>query len=353
VRWQLLYNRGLMACIFLTSFGVSMVYADSAFDAEIPVDDEGNVPFRFVHKAMGTDFVFDIYMREGDVGYDDLAPLAEEAFELVDALEQEISSWIKTSDTSQINAFGAKEPVPVRQGVYDLLEFSRKVHRETDGIFDITVGPLIELWKIPLAEGTVPDAKELTKVLNRVDMNKVKIDPDGKKVSFAVEGMRISFGGIGKGLALDRAAEYLIKEGVKSALLAGGNSSMVGIGAPPGKEFWNIGIHNPYNDGMSLETVRLRNQALSTSACYHHLAGVTGEPCGIFDPLTGQTATDLLSATVVAQTGMQTDALSTSFYVMGIDEVAKYCKTHPEVSAILVPNPNDSKPKPVYINMDK
>ena len=324
--------------------------AESPFKVEAPATEEGVFPFRFSHRAMGSEFIFDIYPREGDVGYDDIAPMAKEAFELIDSLEKQISSWISSSDTSQINRLAAKSPIQVHEDVFDLLTFSAQVNKETQGVFDITVAPLIELWNTALMQGKHPTPSEIADVLTHVGMNKVKLNPETREVSVQKAGVRLSFGGIGKGLALDIVADYFKSQDIKSALLSGGNSSILTIGAPPGKEFWIIGINNPYNKEESLESIRLRDQALSTSACYHHLAGVTGRPCGIFDPRTGQRATGLVSATVIAQSGMQTDALSTSFYVMGVEEVRAYCKQHPEVSAVLVENPADDELRLTHIN---
>ena len=105
-----------------------------------------------------------------------------------------------------------------------------------------------------------------------------------------------------KGLALDRMVPVLEAHGIAKALLSGGDSSLMAMGAPPGEQFWKIGIYNPYNTQENIEIVHLRDEALSTSACYQHLSGVTGQPCGIFDPRTGMPVDDMMSATVVAPT---------------------------------------------------
>lgn len=298
---------------------------------------------------MGTEFTFILFQREGDVGPDDLAPIAQEAFDAIDVLEQQISSWIAASDTSQVNFHGAEHPVVVRQDAFDLFEFSARVHLGTDGAFDVTVGPLIELLKAAEAGGREPTPTEITKALSLVGMDKVVLDTKKRSISFKKPGMRVSFGGIGKGQALDRASVVLKRYGITTALLSGGDSSMLAMGAPPGNEFWNIGINNPYNASDSLEIVQLRDQALSTSACYHHLAGVTGKPCGIFDPRTGEAVHEMLSTTVIAPSGMQTDALSTAFYVMGTQRARQYCERHPEVRAVVVENTEDENPQPITL----
>lgn len=320
---------------------------DSTFNLPDEVD-SGDV-HRFVHRAMGTEFTFMLYLREGDVGRDDLAPIAQEAFDVIDALEHQISSWIAASDTSQVNKFGAEHPVEVRSDLFELFRFSATTHRETGRAFDVTVGPLIDLRREALDLGKEPAPEEVSEVLRLVGMDKVILDMETRTVFFKQQGMRVSFGGIGKGLALDKAVEVLERFGVESGLLSGGDSSMVAIGAPPGSDFWKIGINNPYNAEENLDIVRLRDQALSTSACYHHLAGQTGKPCGIFDPRTGEAVHTMMSTTVIAPSGMLTDALSTAFYVMGTQGARVYCTLHPEVRAIVVENTDDNQLTPIHI----
>jgi FAD:protein FMN transferase len=315
-----------------------------------PVPSKDALPYRFTHRAMGTEFVFTIYGDSDDAQSEDVALVAREAFQAVDALEQEISSWISSSGTSAVNREASRGPVYVRPEVWRLLQFASRTWRETDGAFDITVGPLIDYWRDAGSRKIDRGDPKFSAALARVGMDKVDLDSDSKGIAFGVPGMRISFGGIGKGLALDRAAEVLAVYGVKSALLSGGDSSILAIGSPPGREFWKIGIHNPYNGDSDLETVLLRDQALSTSACFHQVPGaLDGVPCGIFNPKTGLTVGGMLSVTVVASTGMATDALSTAFYVMGETRVREYCAAHRDVGAILVSLPEDKQPRPVRL----
>lgn len=317
---------------------------------EMPDNPLAAGPFVFSHRAMGTEFVFTIYPTEGE-GWEDFRSIADDAFAAIDTLEQDISSWMPDSNTSRINREAATRPVRAARDVWNLLQFAATTHEETGGAFDVTVGPLIDFFETQPTEFTVVDEAGHQRALARTGMDKVYLNPESHEVSFVVEGIRISFGGIGKGLALDRAAEVFERYGVESALLSGGDSSILALGAPPGRDFWKISIYNPYTQAASgLDTVRLRDQALSTSACYHHAPDAPlGTPCGIFDPATGQPVSGMLSATVVAPTGMETDALSTAFYVMGVDRVLDYCRTHPEIKAVLATVPEDGTPRPVRI----
>lgn len=320
-----------------------------AFTVEAPTEPTV-IPHIFTHRAMGTEFTWTLYPREGDVGRDDLTPIAEEAFGQVDGLENQISTWIASSNASDINKRAAQEPVHAAPVVMELLEFCMTVNRETDGAFDVTVGPLIDVRKAALAEGREPTATELAGVLPRVGMDKVWLDPDTKTVQFAVDGLRLDFGGVGKGMALDRAADVLRRYGVTTALLSGGDSSMLALGAPPGQDAWRIAINNPYDPSHDLGRVSLKDESLSTSACYHVLDGSTEDkPCGIFDPRTGLGVTGMVSVTVIAPTGIETDALSTACYVLGVEGIEAYCAVHPNVRAVAVKRPLDGVPQPIHI----
>ena len=342
----------LLTGVFVAGFSCFAASQDfGAFNLENG-DSLDEVAYTFEHRAMGTEFKIILYPREEDLGYDTLAPVAEEAFQEVDSLEYRISSWIPATDTSRVNREAHRGPVSVVAEAFKQISVSAELFRDTGGVFDVTVGPLIELWRVPLEQGTRPDAAELEKALALVGMDKVELEPEKRSIRFAKEGMRVSFGGIGKGLALDRMIPVLRRNGITSALISGGDSSMYALGAPPGQDFWKIGIHNPYNPEDSVAIVHLRDEALSTSACYQHLEGVTGRPCGIFNPRTGIPVEGMVSATVIAPSGMLTDALSTAFYVMGTDGVRDYCERHPEVSATLVPDPVAGLLRPVYIGID-
>jgi FAD:protein FMN transferase len=337
-----------IAFALVTSAVASAVESDTLI-VQRSDSENAPLPFVFTHRAMGTDFTITMYPREGDIGYDQLEPIAQEAFQEIDQLESNISSWRPSSDTSRVNRDAHNDPVEVVPDVFELFQVSAQMFNDTGGIFDITVGPLIELWREPLAVGEKPSESDLADTLQVIGTEKVSLYPDTRSIQFAKPGMKVSFGGIGKGLALDRIVPVLKRNGIEAALLSGGDSSMIAIGVPPGESFWKIGIHNPYNGHESISVVELRDQALSTSACYQHLSGETGRPCGIFDPRTGTPVEDMVSATVVTPSGMLADALSTAFYIMGIDGVRDYCARHPEVSAILVPNPVEDKLEPVHI----
>jgi len=302
------------------------------------------------HQAMGTAFEVILYGPTPESDPEALAGYAQEAFAGIDALEQEISTWREGSATSRVNRHAAEGPVPVPRSVLRMLLRSKEVYRDTDGVFDVTVGPLLAVWGKYAHDPREPGPDEIAKALANVGLDKVELDESAGTVRFTKEGMCLDFGGIGKGLALDRAAGILRARGVTSALLHGGTSSIVAVGAPPGHAGWEVHL-GPFDDRYpQIETVVIRDESLSSSSAYEKpLAGREGKRSHIFDPRTGQPVADVLGASAIAPTGMESDALSTAFFVMGREQTEHYCQTHPSVRAIVVVAEGDA-PKAIRIS---
>ncbi|MDX9971610.1 MAG: FAD:protein FMN transferase [FCB group bacterium] len=305
----------------------------------------------FRHEAMGTFFEFTLFAREGETGTDEIGRIARQAFDAVDDLEARISNWIPDSQISYVNNHAAEGPVSVAPDVLELISFSKKMYQESHGAFDVTVGPLIALWGFYKGKGHLPEETELREALSKVGMDKVYCDPLTNTVAFAKPGIRLDFGGIGKGMALDVAARILRDNGVTAAVLHGGSSSVYALGTPPGETGWTVRIRNPYNGAEWLDEVKLSDVSLSTSGSYDKFFDLEGKKyCHIFDPRTGKPVEGMLSATSIAPTGIESDALSTAFFVMGREKTEAYCREHPGIRAILVPVPADGEPKPARVN---
>ncbi|MCX5757652.1 MAG: FAD:protein FMN transferase, partial [Candidatus Hydrogenedentes bacterium] len=218
----------------------------------------------FSHAAMGTEFQFTLYTRSGDTSTDDIRRIADEAFDIVDDLDNRISVWKNDSQISFVNHHAAQEPVKAAPDIIDLLLYCKTVYQESGGAFDVTVGPLIKCWGFYKGEGVLPTDDALHEALASVGMDKVRVNATERTISFAKPGILLDFGGIGKGLALDRAAQALREHGVKVAALNAGTSSIVAMGAPPGEPGWKVRIRDPYKDDHYLDEVMLRDESLST-----------------------------------------------------------------------------------------
>ncbi len=150
-------------------------------------------------------------------------------------------------------------------------------------------------------------------------------------------GIEINLNSIGKGYAVDRAGELLVEAGVDHFLLHGGRSTLLAQGNRAGQAGWNVRLRHPVRPQQTIAEFDLHDEALSTSGAATQSFVIQGRRYGhLIDPRTGWPADAMHSATVVAPSGALADALSTAFYVMGVEQVAAYCADHPEVKALLV-----------------
>jgi thiamine biosynthesis lipoprotein len=261
------------------------------------------------------------------------------AFYLLDALEHQLSVYRDGSEVSGLNRHAFERPVAVEERLFTLLEESKRLTAETEGAFDVTSGALIDAWGFFRGPPRVPSESERAQALARVGMQWVALDPADRTVRFLRQGLAINLGSIGKGYALDRQAELLVRSGLGVFLLHGGSSSVYARGsATTDERGWAVGISHPWVPGRRLAQVWLRDRALGTSAAtFRHLVHEGRRLGHILDPRTGWPADGLASASVLAPTAAEADALATAFYILGVDWARGYCQAHPDVAAVLLP----------------
>src|SRR4051812_7718664 len=259
-----------------------------------------------------------------------LRAAAEEALDEIQRLESKLSLYRADSEIAHVNARAAGESVRVSPELFRLLAQARQLHAETSGAFDITVGPLMKLWGFMGAQGVVPARDDLEKARERVGMDKLSLDPDSFSVRFLQPGLLIDLGSIGKGYAIERAAELLREAGITSALLHGGTSTSYAIGnsvaadhsiEEPSPEPWKVAIERPPLDGGTaslLAVVPLRDAALSVSAVWGKSFTAGESTYGhVIDPRTGAPCDKTLLAAVSVESPTESDALSTALLVLG------------------------------------
>ncbi len=266
--------------------------------------------------------------------------LCSDALDLLHPLEAQISVYRDESELSLLNQRARTEPVEVEPELFDLLLECRRLFEETDGAFDATSGALISLWREARAEKTIPTQQQIDEAKRKTGTDKVRFDVENRTIRFDVDGLEFNLGAIGKGYALDRSATFLKDEGLQKFLYHGGHSSLLAAGAHQGQAGWPVGIRNPAFTDRRLATILLKDRALSSSGSNVQNFRHDGRRFGhILDPRTGWPAEGLLSATVLAPTAALADALSTAFFVLGVENAQRYCDNHPDVSAVLIPPP--------------
>jgi thiamine biosynthesis lipoprotein len=286
-------------------------------------------------RAMAT--TFEVAIPSGTPNAVDAATAA---LDLIDELEDQLTVFRDHSEVSRLNASAPAGPVVVEERLFDLFAFCARLTAETAGAFDIATGALTKSWGFYKREGRVPAPRERAEAMGRTGMRHVVLDAAARSVKFREAGLEINLGGVGKGYALDRAADLLRREwGITAALLHGGGSSAVALGHPPGDpRGWPVAIRHPSDDSRTLGTVRLRDQGLGTSAATFQYFVYNDRKLGhLLDPRTGWPAAGTASASAVAPSGAEADALSTAFFVFGAEKASAYCSPRPDLSAIVLP----------------
>jgi FAD:protein FMN transferase len=254
---------------------------------------------------------------------DDLARLQEAAaaaLDEVDRIDRLMSNYKKDSELSRVNREAAKAPVKVDPELFDFIAECLRYSRESEGAFDVTVGPLMKAWGFFRGEGRMPTEAELTRARNGVGYQHVILNQKDGAIFFDKEGVEIDLGGIAKGYAVDRAVAVLKQRGVTSALVSAGGSTTYALGAPPGKAAWEIEVQDPVERDKIAAKLRLKDQALSVSGSYEKFFELNGKRYShIMDPRTGLPVQGVLSVVVITGDGLSGDALDNVFYVFGAE----------------------------------
>lgn len=272
--------------------------------------------------------------------YAENEPLAQNAFEQVfqevSRLEKVFSTYQHDSEISQINREAWKAPQRLSPDAFTLILTSKQLFERTQGAFDITINPLVQLWKDAQQKNQLPTADQITNTRQMIGMSQIHFDISARKIRFLQEGMSLDFGGIGKGYALDQATTVLKNKGIQHALLNFGGNICV-TGPPPDASFWSVEIKDPKNPQKRISALRLSNGSVSTSANYERGLQIQGKLYShLIDPRTGSPATGILSTTVIAENATEADALSTGLFILGVSATQKFMQQSNELGVLFV-----------------
>jgi thiamine biosynthesis lipoprotein len=258
-----------------------------------------------------------------------LRAAADEALNEIERLEAQLSLFRPTSEIAHINARAGREPVRVSPPVFHLLQRARDLSAATDGAFDPTVAPLLRAWGFLGGPGQRAPADELAAARKLVGMHRIELDEAAFTVRFPEPGMMLDLGAIGKGYAIDCAAETLREAGIRSAFLHGGTSSCHALGTDDAGSPWRVAINHPADPEAGREllwaglpaalgTVLLRDASLGVSAVGSKAFHDAGQTFGhVLDPRSGAPVQAALLAAVVLPGATEADALSTALITLG------------------------------------
>ena len=272
--------------------------------------------------AMDTYMEFTAYGRGGQQAVEKAAKEVQRLDALLSAQNEE----------SQVYALNQRGSLEVSDDLAEIIQRGKEIFQETDGLFDDTIYPLMELWGFPTGEYHVPSGEEIENLLPDVDGGTVEIS--GNTVTLG-EGQQIDLGGIAKGYTGEKLTEIFQGYGVSSAMVSlGGN--IQAIGTKPDGSSWRVGIRDPKGSQQDYAGVlQVQNEAVVTSGGYEE-DGRTY--IHIIDPRTGYPVeNDLLSVTIVSPDGTLADGLSTALYIMGYDKAVQFWEQHQdEFDVILI-----------------
>jgi FAD:protein FMN transferase len=230
-----------------------------------------------------------------------------------------LSNYRPSSELSRVNECAGRAPVKVSRQFFDLLTACERYSRDSEATFDITVGPLMKAWGFYKGSGRLPSSGEIRTALDGVGYQNLQLDSRDLTVRFKKPGVNLDPGGVGKGYAVDCMVAALMKNGIDSALVSAGGSSIFGIGAPPNDpRGWYIRIRGPKEENRTAAEVYLKNNSLSTSGSYEKFFWANGKLYShIMDPRTGYPSKGMLSVSVISPRTLDSEIWAKPYYILG------------------------------------
>lgn len=291
--------------------------------------------YSFEKGMMGSPFKLVLYAPDDSVAN----AAAVSAFRRVEKLNEIMSDYRDGSEINLLSAqSGSGKWVTVSKELFDILAISQDISQKTDGAFDATLGPVVQMWRHATRKGIFPASQEIEEALSKTGFKKMKLEADGYKVLLTQKGMRLDIGGLGKGFAAEEAIKVVKSYGIKSAMMDAGGKIVL-TDSPPGTNGWKITVSNGSD---SLKTMELSNTSLATSGPTYRFMEYKGVRYShIVDPKTGVGLLYHVRTTVISPDGTVADALATAFSVAGIANSKKYMKFFPESKVWLVERQNE------------
>jgi thiamine biosynthesis lipoprotein len=240
------------------------------------------------------------------------------------------------SDVVKINQNAGNKPVQVSVDTQKIIQRANYFAALCGGAFDITIGPVMDLWGFGHGSQLVPADEQLSQALTLVDYQKVQVDPVQKTVFLSLPGMVMDLGGVAKGYATDEAVEALKEAGIRHAIInAGGN--VYALGTKPDGSPWRVGVQDPRNTQEIIAVLAVSDRAVVSSGDYQRFFEQDGNRYHhILDPATGKPAGQVMQTTVVTDSAMDADILSTTLFVLGPQNGLDFVQGLPTTEAIFV-----------------
>jgi FAD:protein FMN transferase len=291
--------------------------------------------FEFTHRQMGTLFRIVLYTSDSTTATES----ARRAFNRVDQLNDILSDYKEDSELSRLSATaGTGQKIKVSHDLWYVLQQSLALSQQTNGAFDITVGPYVQLWRRSSRQQQLPSSEALQKAAQSVGYQYIRLYHAEQAVELLKPGMRMDAGGVGKGYAVDEAMKILQQQGIRSALVDGGGNILVSK-APPEKKGWQVELSSSTGNFP----VEIEQSAVATSGDMYQYIELEGKRYShILDPKTGLGLTNQIMVTILARDGITADLYSTAVSVMGPQEGLALIERTQHTAALISVKSGDS-----------
>ncbi len=301
------------------------------------IDNKKNLSVSQTYFYMGTIIDISLY------GTDNLDYLSDIS-KMINDLDNTFSRNITTSEVSKINLLEVNEKLVISEDTFNVIEKSLEYSSISNGYFDITVNPLVNLWKIGTEDANIPLDKDIQEVIQNINYKDIILDKTDSSVSFK-SNLSIDLGAIAKGYVADKIVNYLEKQKIEKATISiGGNVYVVGTTVE--NSDWAVGIRHPeLNKSSALLSLDLNNKSVVTSGIYERYFEEDNKIYHhILNPFTGYPVeNEIISITIISSESIDGDALSTALFCLGKDEAIKAAKSLTDISVIII-----TKDKNIY-----
>lgn len=284
--------------------------------------------FKFLEKKeFLLDTIFEIKIEDVKNGEE----ILNEAFEIVKNLENKLSIFKENSEISQLNKY---KKYKLSREAIEVIKKSKYISEITEGAFDITCKPIIDLYKKKSKENKFPTGKEIEEVLKRVNWKKIEFKDD---YVILPDGFEIDLGGIAKGYIVDKVTEFLKSKGIKNGLINGGGDIYC-WGLNKEKKRWKIGIENPFEEGEIIGVFEITERGIATSGNYKRYLKIKNKKVGhIVNPKTGKPVEEIpVSVTVIAPDCTTADGFATGIFVLGIERGLKIANKSGNIDCLII-----------------
>ncbi len=290
--------------------------------------------YHFEHPQMGTLFQITLYSSDSLTAFH----AAKHAFSRIDTLNSLFSDYDPESELNHLSSQSGKDTcVQVSKELLDIIAVSLLLNEYSDKAFDITIGPMVQLWRRARRKKVLPDRREVRKARKSVGSHYIHIDPNDNCIRLTKEGMRLDLGGIAKGYAVDEALRILKRYGIEQALVDGGGDLVLGE-APPDKEGWEIQLEYVTPNGKLADTLLSRSLcAIATSGDTYRYIEIEGKRYShIMDPKSGFGLTKRRKVTVIYSNGTSADAWASALSILGPRKWRKRVKKLPQIEVLFL-----------------